>query len=337
MSDDLIVRNATLPDGRTGQDIAIRAGRIAAIGPALDGGRATGAGRRRPSRLAAFRRCAFPHGRDALARPAAPQRVRHAARRHRAVGRAEAPLDARGGGRACLALLRPRGRAGTARHPLPCRHLRRPAPRRGCAPRGEAARGAVSRPPAGRVPAGRLLPLARRGREPHAGARSRRRGGRRHPAFRAHDGGRRGVGARLVRDRRRARPARRPALRRDRRSAVPAHRDARLGDAAARASGPRRRLAPHLHAFHGQLLRLQAPAPHGGGGGGRHRQSPHQHRHPGPARHLSEAARHDPHPRDAGARDPVRLRARLRHGSLGTRSAPATCWRWPAWRCTWRT
>ena len=35
MSDDLIVRNATLPDGRTGQDIAIRAGRIAAIGPAL--------------------------------------------------------------------------------------------------------------------------------------------------------------------------------------------------------------------------------------------------------------------------------------------------------------
>jgi cytosine/creatinine deaminase len=38
MSDDLIVRNATLPDGRTGQDIAIRAGRIAAIGPALDEG-----------------------------------------------------------------------------------------------------------------------------------------------------------------------------------------------------------------------------------------------------------------------------------------------------------
>ena len=40
MSDDLIVRNATLPDGRTGQDIVIRAGRIAAIGPALDGGAA---------------------------------------------------------------------------------------------------------------------------------------------------------------------------------------------------------------------------------------------------------------------------------------------------------
>jgi cytosine/creatinine deaminase len=40
MSDDLIVRNANLPDGRTGQDIVIRAGRIAAIGPALDGGAA---------------------------------------------------------------------------------------------------------------------------------------------------------------------------------------------------------------------------------------------------------------------------------------------------------
>ncbi|HYI88284.1 MAG TPA: amidohydrolase family protein [Beijerinckiaceae bacterium] len=40
MSDDLIVRNATLPDGRTDQDIVIRAGRIAAIGPALDGGAA---------------------------------------------------------------------------------------------------------------------------------------------------------------------------------------------------------------------------------------------------------------------------------------------------------
>jgi cytosine/creatinine deaminase len=38
MTFDLLVRNATLPDGRTGQDIAIRAGRIAAIGPALDEG-----------------------------------------------------------------------------------------------------------------------------------------------------------------------------------------------------------------------------------------------------------------------------------------------------------
>ena len=105
---------------------------------------------------AALRRRPFPHGRDALARPAAPQRVRHAARRHRALGRAEAAPDARGGGRAGPALLRPRGRAGTARHPQPCRHLRRPAARRRCAARGEAARRALSRPAARRLPAGRL-------------------------------------------------------------------------------------------------------------------------------------------------------------------------------------
>lgn len=34
---DLLLRNATLPDGRTGQDIAVRDGRIAAIGPAIAG------------------------------------------------------------------------------------------------------------------------------------------------------------------------------------------------------------------------------------------------------------------------------------------------------------
>ena len=37
MSFDLIVRNATLPDGRTGLDIAIRDGRIAAVERAIAG------------------------------------------------------------------------------------------------------------------------------------------------------------------------------------------------------------------------------------------------------------------------------------------------------------
>lgn len=37
MTHDLLIRNANLPDGRTGIDIAIRDGRIASIGPALDG------------------------------------------------------------------------------------------------------------------------------------------------------------------------------------------------------------------------------------------------------------------------------------------------------------
>jgi cytosine/creatinine deaminase len=37
MSFDLIVRNATLPDGRAGLDIAVRGGRIAAVGPKIVG------------------------------------------------------------------------------------------------------------------------------------------------------------------------------------------------------------------------------------------------------------------------------------------------------------
>ena len=36
MAFDLIIRNATLPDGRKGQDVAIAAGRIAAIEPSLE-------------------------------------------------------------------------------------------------------------------------------------------------------------------------------------------------------------------------------------------------------------------------------------------------------------
>ncbi|MCP8937088.1 amidohydrolase family protein [Alsobacter sp. SYSU M60028] len=37
MTFDLVVRNAALPDGRTGQDIACQGGRIAAVAPRLDG------------------------------------------------------------------------------------------------------------------------------------------------------------------------------------------------------------------------------------------------------------------------------------------------------------
>ena len=36
MTFDLIFRNATLPDGRKQQDVAVAAGRIAAIGPRLE-------------------------------------------------------------------------------------------------------------------------------------------------------------------------------------------------------------------------------------------------------------------------------------------------------------
>jgi len=37
MAFDLIVRNASLPDGRTGQTIAVEAGRIAAVGADVNG------------------------------------------------------------------------------------------------------------------------------------------------------------------------------------------------------------------------------------------------------------------------------------------------------------
>ena len=46
MTLDLLLRNATLPDGRTGQDIAVRGGRIAAVerGISADAGRVIDAG-----------------------------------------------------------------------------------------------------------------------------------------------------------------------------------------------------------------------------------------------------------------------------------------------------
>ncbi len=98
-----------------------------------------------------------------------------------------------------------------------------------------------------------------RAAEPAARARSRRRRGRRHPAFRAHHGrtARRSVKA-LCEIAARARADGRHALRRDRRPDVAPHRGARLRDAAARPARPRRRLASHLHALDGQLLRLEA-------------------------------------------------------------------------------
>ena len=73
----------------------------------------------------------------------------------------------------------------------PCRRLRRPAARRRGAARGEEAGRALYRPAARRLPAGRLLPLADGARRTlDARARHGRRRGRRHPAFRAHHGGR---------------------------------------------------------------------------------------------------------------------------------------------------
>ena len=99
-----------------------------------------------------------------------------------------------------------------------------------------------------------------RGAQSGARARSRRRRRRRHSAFRTHDGGRRGVGEGLVRDRREARADGRPALRRKRRPAFPPHRNACRRSPSARARFAGDRIASDLDAFDGQLLRVEAPA-----------------------------------------------------------------------------
>ena len=119
-----------------------------------------------------------------------------------------------------------------------------------------------------------------------------------------------------LRDRRKARAAGRHPLRRDRRPAVAPHRGARLRDAAARPAGPRRRLAPHLHALHGQLLRLKTAAADRRGRRARDPQPADQHRAAGPPRHLSEAPRHDARAGDARPRHQRRLRPGLHHGPL---------------------
>lgn len=69
----------------------------------------------------------------------------------------------------------------------------------------------------------------------------------------------------LLPDRRRPWPAGRHALRRDRRSDVAPHRDAGGANGPLWSSRPRRRFAPDLDAFDGQLLRLQAHSTDGGG------------------------------------------------------------------------
>ena len=97
---------------------------------------------------------------------------------------------------------------------------------------------------------------------------------------------------------------------------VAPHRNARRRDAAARPARPRHRLAPHLHAQHGQLLRVEAAAADGRGAGARGRQPADQHRAAGPPRHLSEAARPDARAGDARARYQRGVRPRLRDGPV---------------------
>ena len=185
---DLLIHNATLPDGRSGVDVLVADGRIVNVSPRINAAAAQTIDAQGYLLYAAVRRPALPHGRDADLRCAARERERHAARGHRAVGRAEAPPDAGRDRRARARVLRLGGGEGAARDPLARRRLRSATARgRGAAAR-EGEGGALPRPAAGRVSAGRRAAQPRRARPPEARARDGRGRRRRHPALRAHDG-----------------------------------------------------------------------------------------------------------------------------------------------------
>ena len=139
-------------------------------------------------------------------------------------------------------------------------------------------------------PSRRTASTVRRGAgKHHPRARHGRRYRRRHPAFRTHHGGWPPLGDRALRNRRRARADGRHALRRDRRSAVAPHRATGVRGAAARTAGPGGRLAPHLDAFDGQLLRLETLAADRRSRCFGDPQSADQHHAAGPARHISRS------------------------------------------------
>ena len=265
--------------------------------------------RHRPPGVAALRRLPFPHGRDAVARPAAPQPLRHAAGRHRALGRAEAAPHPRGGDRAgARAIATSRWRRACS----PSAAMSTSATT-GCSPSRRCSRCRKKVAPYLDL---QLVAFPQDGfyRSPNAATNLARAldlgvdvvGGIPHFERTMADGA--ALVTRALRDRRRARPAGRHALRRDRRSAVAPHRDAGLRDAAPRAAGPGRRLASHLDAFDGQLLRLEADPADRRGRRPRHRQPADQHHAPGPPRHLSEAPRHDAGAGAARRRHQRRLR-----------------------------
>jgi cytosine deaminase len=91
---DLLITQASLPDGRTNMSVGVQDGRIVAVdeglsAPAFETVDAAGQLLSPP-----FVRPALPHGRHAELRPAAREPKRHPARRHCAVGRTQTLLTA---------------------------------------------------------------------------------------------------------------------------------------------------------------------------------------------------------------------------------------------------
>ena len=313
---DLLITNASLPDGRTGMSVAVQDGRITEVtaglsAPATETVDAKGYLLTPPFCDPHFHMDASPQ-----LRPAARQRERHAAGRHRGVGRAQAHAQSRSHHRTRPHLLRLGRRQGPAGHPQPCGHQRPQPAAGGRTAGGEEASRALHRSAAGRLSARRRTAHARRRRQPQARAGHGRGHRRRHPALRAHHGRGRGQRQAAVRDRGRARQAGGHALRRDRRPHVAPHRNAGFRGAAPGPAGPRQRQPLHLHAQHGQLLREQADAADRRERREHHRQPADQHHAARTARHLPQAKRHDPRARADGRRRQRRLRPRLRDGPL---------------------
>ena len=187
-------------------------------------------------------------------------------------------------------------------------------------------------------PRGRRSGLQRFGLRPaEEGARPRRRRGRRHPALRADD---------AVRQRNRcgccARRRRGAGLRVDMHcdeTDDPMSRHIETLAFEARRLGLQGRVnGSHLTSMHSmdnyyvsKLIPLIAAGRRVGD-----RQPADQHHHPGPARYLSQAARHDPGAGAAGRRACRSPSATTASWIPGTDSGRATCWRWRTWACMWR-
>ena len=91
---DLLIKNATLPDGRNRSGHCLcRTGELPAIEQGITAEARETIDARRLPRLSAIRRSAFPHGCDTLSRPAANERLRHAAGGNRALGRTQAGIQ----------------------------------------------------------------------------------------------------------------------------------------------------------------------------------------------------------------------------------------------------
>ncbi len=216
---DLLVHNATLPDGRTGMSVTVRDGRIVEVAAGLGPAQASAHETLDAQGLLLAPPFVDAHFHmDATLSYGLP-RVNRSGTLLEGIalwGELKPLLTPEALVERALAYCDWAVAQGPAGDPHPRRRLRRaPARGRGAARRERSASRRTST--CSSSPFRRTACCARRARVENlqARARPRRRRRRRHPAFRAHDGrGRASVQA-AVRARRRARPAGRHALRRD--------------------------------------------------------------------------------------------------------------------------